>query len=341
MRVLVTGGAGFIGNNLIRSFVSEPAALPDGEPVDILNLDALTYAANPNAMRDLEESSLYRFAQVNLQDAAGVRSVFEDFQPNWIIHLAAESHVDRSIRDPGPFLQSNTVGTFNLLEAARAHFDKLTGSVRSAFRLLHVSTDEVYGSLANDGVFGEASPYAPNSPYAASKAASDHLARAWCATYGLPVIIAHASNNFGPFQNSEKLIPTVIQSALSGSDIPIYGKGRNTRDWIYVKDCVDALRLLVAHGRPGESYNVGASNERTNIELTKQICELLDDLAPRADGRSYAEQIKFVVDRPGHDFRYAIDASKIKGEFGWSPKYDFDAALRQTVQWYRLRGAAE
>lgn len=341
MRVLVTGGAGFIGNNLIRSLASEPTALPDGEPVGILNLDALTYAASPDALSDLAEKPRYRFAQINLLNAEAVQSAFEDFQPNWVIHLAAESHVDRSIRDPAIFLQSNTVGTFNLLQAARAHFEQLTEGAQSAFRLLHVSTDEVYGSLANDGVFGESSPYAPNSPYSASKAASDHLARAWCATYGLPVIIAHASNNFGPFQNSEKLIPTVIRNALSGSDIPIYGTGLNTRDWIYVKDCVDALRLLVAYGRPGESYNVGASNERTNTELAQKICEILDDLAPRADGRRYAEQIKFVRDRPGHDFRYAIDASKIKREIGWSPQYDFETALHETVQWYRLRGAAE
>jgi dTDP-glucose 4,6-dehydratase len=341
MNVLVTGGAGFIGNNLIRRLLRESPPSASGDPVNILNLDALTYAANMPAQADLNKDPRYQLAKIDLRDADSVHSTFEEFQPNWVIHLAAESHVDRSINDPGTFIQTNIVGSFNLLQAARAHYESLAGDARSTFRLLHVSTDEVYGSLADHGKFAETTAYDPHSPYAASKAAADHLSQAWHVTYGLPVLSAHASNNFGPFQHSEKLIPTVILNALSGKEIPIYGDGQNTRDWLYVEDCVEALCVLVARGRVGESYNVGASNEWTNIELARQICKALDTEHPHPDGTSYTKQIKFVADRLGHDFRYAIDASKLHRELGWEPRYDFDAALRETVRWYLRSFQAE
>lgn len=334
MNILVTGGAGFIGNNLIRRLLRESPSAAKEDPVNILNLDALTYAANLPAQADLKKDPRYQLAKIDLRDADTVHSTFETFQPDCVIHLAAESHVDRSINDPGTFIQTNVVGSFNLLQAARAHYESLSDDARSTFRLLHVSTDEVYGSLPDHGKFAETTAYDPHSPYAASKAAADHLSKAWHVTYGLPILTAHASNNFGPFQHTEKLIPTVILNALSGKDIPIYGDGRNTRDWLYVEDCADALSLLADRGQIGESYNVGASNERTNIELARQICKVLDDEHPHPDGSSYAEQIKFVADRRGHDFRYAVDASKIRRDLGWEPRFDFDNALRETVRWY-------
>ena len=342
MKVLVTGGAGFIGNNLIRSLLGKPEPIPAKDPINILNLDALTYAANTDALAELALDRRYRMLKIDLQDAAAVRDALHDFQPDWVMHLAAESHVDRSIKDPGTFIQSNIVGTYNLLQASLEYWQALPAGVldsksspsKESFRLLNLSTDEVYGSLTDGGAFDESSPFAPNSPYAASKAASDHLARAWFVTYGLPVITARASNNFGPYQHPEKLIPTVILKALAGREIPIYGNGLNTRDWLFVEDCVDALCLLISRGMPGESYNVGAANERTNLAMAKQICAMLDQLRPQSAGGRYAEQINFVADRLGHDFRYAIDATKIQRELGWMPRNDFDAALRKTVGWY-------
>lgn len=334
MKILITGGAGFIGNNCIRALLNNPTALADKGPIEILNVDSLTYAADAREQATLANDPRYRLAKVDLRDAGAFQAQFAEFRPDAVIHLAAESHVDRSIADPGNFVQTNIIGSFNLLQAARAHYVSLNDPARAAFRVLHVSTDEVYGSLADGGSFSESSPYAPNSPYSASKAAADHLAQAWFATYGLPVITAHASNNFGPFQHAEKLIPKVILNALSGRAIPIYGDGLNTRDWLYVDDCVAALLLALSRGRPGERYNIGAANEWTNLELAKRICGILETLKPRSRGGSYAEQIEFVDDRPGHDFRYAIDASKIRNELGWSPRHAFDAALRSTIQWY-------
>jgi dTDP-glucose 4,6-dehydratase len=250
------------------------------------------------------------------------------------MHLAAESHVDRSIDGPGAFIQTNVVGTFTLLQAARAHFEKLTGEAKARFRFLHVSTDEVYGSLGETGLFTETTPYDPHSPYSASKAASDHLARAWADTYKLPVLVTNCSNNYGPYQFPEKLIPVVILKALRGDPIPVYGKGENIRDWLYVGDHAEALHTVIAKGTTGETYNIGGNNERQNIDLVRLLCGLLDELKPRADGKAYADQITFVTDRPGHDLRYAIDASKIKRELGWTPKQDHTSGFRQTVQWY-------
>lgn len=327
MKVLVTGGCGFIGSNLVRHLIN------DGGHT-VLNVDKLTYAGNPHSLADVAEHPGYQFSQTDICDAGAVTALFDDFQPDWIMHLAAESHVDRSIDGPGEFVQTNVVGTFTLLQAARAHYEKLTGDARDRFRFLHVSTDEVYGSLSEEGLFSESTAYDPHSPYSASKAASDHLARAWADTYGLPVLVTNCSNNYGPFQFPEKLIPVVILKALRGEPIPVYGKGENIRDWLYVGDHAEALHLVVAKGQAGETYNIGGNNERQNIELVRLLCSLLDEFNPREDGKSYAEQITFVTDRPGHDLRYAIDATKIKNELGWSPQQDHTSGFRKTVQWY-------
>ena len=327
MKILLTGGAGFIGSNLVRHLLATPEHT-------VLNVDALTYAGNPHSLADVATDPRYRFAQVDICDASAVGSVFSDFQPDWVMHLAAESHVDRSIDGPGAFIQTNVVGTFTLLQAARAHYGKLSGEARDRFRFLHVSTDEVYGSLGPDGFFTETTPYDPHSPYSASKAASDHLARAWADTYGLPVLVTNCSNNYGPYQFPEKLIPVVILKALRGDPIPVYGQGENIRDWLYVGDHAEALHTVVARGTIGQTYNIGGNNERRNIDLVRLLCSLLDELRPRADGRSYAEQITFVTDRPGHDLRYAIDATKIKHELGWTTKQDHTSGFRKTVQWY-------
>ena len=305
MKILVTGGAGFIGSNLVRQLIQESNHT-------VLNLDALTYAGNEHSLTDLSDNPRYTFAKVDICDAAAVTAAFNDFQPDWVMHLAAESHVDRSIDGPGAFVQTNVIGTFNMLQAARAHFEGLAGEAKANFRFLHVSTDEVYGSLGAEGLFSETTPYDPHSPYSASKAASDHLARAWADTYGLPVLVTNCSNNYGPFQFPEKLIPVVILKALRGEAIPVYGKGENIRDWLYVGDHADALFTVLSKGSIGETYNIGGYNERTNLDLVKLLCGLLDEFQPRADGQPYAEQITFVTDRPGHDLRYAIDASKIK-----------------------------
>lgn len=327
MKILVTGGAGFIGSNLVRALIREHGH-------EVLNVDALTYAGNLASLTDLAKDPRHRFVRADICDADAMQKLFADFAPDWVMHLAAESHVDRSIDGPGAFIQTNVVGTFTLLQAARAHFEKLSGPARERFRFLHVSTDEVYGSLGAEGLFTEETPYDPHSPYSASKASSDHLARAWADTYGLPVLVTNCSNNYGPFQFPEKLIPVVILKALRGDPIPVYGKGENIRDWLYVGDHAEALHTVIARGRPGQTYNIGGNNERRNIDLVRLLCGLLDELRPRADGRAYAEQITFVADRPGHDLRYAIDATKIQRELGWSPRQDHVSGFRKTVQWY-------
>jgi dTDP-glucose 4,6-dehydratase len=327
MKIIVTGGAGFIGSNLVRLLVSTHGH-------QVLNVDSLTYAGNPHSLADIQSNPGYRFAQADICDAPAMTRLFAEYQPDWVMHLAAESHVDRSIDGPAAFIQTNITGTFTLLQAARAHFESLSGPPKEKFRFLHVSTDEVYGSLGAEGLFTEETPYDPHSPYSASKAASDHLARAWADTYKLPVLITNCSNNYGPYQFPEKLIPVVILKALRGEPIPVYGKGENIRDWLYVGDHAEALHTVIATGRVGQTYNIGGNNERRNIDLVRLLCALLDELRPRADGKTYAEQITHVKDRPGHDLRYAIDASKIKAELGWSPQQDHSSGFKKTVQWY-------
>jgi dTDP-glucose 4,6-dehydratase len=326
MRILITGGAGFIGSNLVRHIIETTEH-------SVLNVDALTYAGNLHSLSDIEDNSRYAFAEVDICDAKQVGKAFQAFQPDWVMHLAAESHVDRSIDGPGAFIQTNVIGTFNLLQSARSHYEALAGDAKAKFRFLHVSTDEVYGSLGETGLFKETTPYDPHSPYSASKASSDHLVRAWADTYGLPVLITNCSNNYGPFQFPEKLIPVVILKALRGEDIPVYGKGINIRDWLYVKDHADALYTVISEGKLGETYNIGGYNERTNLDIVELLCELMDELKPREDRKSYREQITFVTDRPGHDLRYAIDASKIKRDLGWTPKQDHSSGFRKTVEW--------
>lgn len=333
--VLVTGGCGFIGTNLVRLL------LRAGE-YRVVNLDALTYAANPLSLADLADHSQYEFVKGNITDRKLVVSLFEKYQPAGVFHLAAETHVDRSIVSADDFVQTNVVGTHSLLEAARAYWGGLPDDLKSTFRFLHVSTDEVFGSLSEDGYFSEETPYTPNSPYSASKAASDHFVRAYHHTYGLPAIITNCSNNYGPYQFPEKVIPLMILNALSGKPLPVYGKGMNIRDWIYVEDHCRAVRLAFEKGRPGESYAVGANNEQRNIDLVNQICSLLDEIAPPSEVhelrkrglQSYAELIDFVQDRPGHDHRYAIDSAKIRRELGWQAEVGFEVGLRRTIEWY-------
>ncbi|MBP6864352.1 MAG: dTDP-glucose 4,6-dehydratase [Candidatus Didemnitutus sp.] len=327
MNILVTGGCGFIGSNLVRLLLTTTEHT-------VLNVDKLTYAGNRHSLDDVAAHPRYRFAQADICDAAAMAKLFAEFQPNAVMHLAAESHVDRSIDGPGAFIQTNVVGTFTLLQAARGHFDKLTGPARERFRFLHVSTDEVYGSLGPAGLFTETTAYDPHSPYSASKAASDHLARAWADTYGLPVLVTNCSNNYGPYQFPEKLIPVVILKALRGDPIPVYGKGENIRDWLYVGDHAEALHAVLTRGRTGETYNIGGNNERRNLDLVRLLCSILDELRPCADGTRYESLITFVADRPGHDLRYAIDATKIKRELGWTPQQDHTSGFRKTVQWY-------
>jgi dTDP-glucose 4,6-dehydratase len=356
MKILVTGGAGFIGSNLVHLLVAKGH--------QVLNIDKLTYAGNPRSLADLEGNPNHQLLQADICDAEAMRKAFADFRPDWVMHLAAESHVDRSIDGPGEFIQTNILGTYVLLQTALDYWRGMGGQkseagdqrsevggqrseeIASSFRFLHVSTDEVYGSLGEQGLFTETTPYDPHSPYSASKASSDHLARAWRDTYGLPVIVTNCSNNYGPFQFPEKLIPVVILKALRGEPIPVYGKGENIRDWLYVEDHAEALLAAISKGKPGETYNIGGNNEMKNIDLVRLLCRLLDEaLARRPDLRTKhltsdlrpptsESLITFVTDRPGHDLRYAIDATKIKNELGWEPKQDHESGFRKTVEWY-------
>jgi dTDP-glucose 4,6-dehydratase len=326
--IFVTGGAGFIGSNFILNWLNK-----HNEPV--VNIDKLTYAGNLENLKSVENNPNYIFAKVDLLDQKALTDLVAKHKPRAILNFAAESHVDRSIHGPGDFIQTNIVGTFNLLEATRAYWSNLPEADKKAFRFLHVSTDEVYGSLElNDPAFSETTPYQPNSPYSASKAASDHLVRAYHHTYGLPTVTTNCSNNYGPYQFPEKLIPIVIHNALKGKDLPIYGDGSNIRDWLYVVDHCEAIELSLEKGRLGETYNVGGWNEKKNIEVVDTICATLDKLRPRADGKSYLTQKVFVKDRPGHDKRYAIDATKIEKELGWKPKENFETGLAKTIKWY-------
>jgi dTDP-glucose 4,6-dehydratase len=328
MTLLVTGGAGFIGSCFVRDWLAQ-----GDEPV--INLDKLTYAGNLANLAGLAADARYVFVQGDIGDTALLAGLLAQHQPRAVINFAAESHVDRSIHGADDFIQTNVVGTFRLLEAVRAYWGALQGAARQDFRLLHVSTDEVYGSLsATDAAFAETNRYEPNSPYAATKAASDHLVRAWHHTHGLPVLTTNCSNNYGPYHFPEKLIPLVIHHALAGKPLPIYGDGQQVRDWLYVGDHCSAIRAVLAGGRLGETYNIGGWNEKANLEVVHTLCKLLDDMQPRSDGQSYATQITFVTDRPGHDRRYAIDARKIEQELGWRPAETFETGLAKTVRWY-------
>ncbi|RZM09826.1 MAG: dTDP-glucose 4,6-dehydratase [Sphingomonas sp.] len=327
MRIFVTGGAGFIGSALVRHLI-------ENSEHEVLNFDKLTYAGTQTTVEGVASSNRYRFVQGDICDAAAVREAIAGFRPDVVTHLAAESHVDRSIDGPDPFIQTNIVGTFTMLSEARAYWQGLGEEARKAFRFHHISTDEVYGSLGDTGLFTEETPYDPRSPYSASKAGSDHLVSAWGHTYGLPVVITNCSNNYGPFHFPEKLIPLMIVKALAGEMLPIYGKGDQVRDWLYVEDHVRALQAVFERGQVGRTYNVGGNNEKQNIEVVHAVCAILDRLRPRADGASYATQIGTVADRPGHDKRYAIDASRIRDELGWEPSETFETGIEKTVAWY-------
>jgi dTDP-glucose 4,6-dehydratase len=325
MRVIVTGGAGFIGSALVRHLVLDRG-------YEVLNIDALTYAGNLASLSAVEGRTNYAFLKADIRDRAAMDVAVAGFRPERIMHLAAESHVDRSITGAADFISTNVVGTFTLLEAARGYWAGLAGAAKDDFRFLHVSTDEVYGSLGAEGLFAETTPYDPSSPYSASKAASDHLAKAWQRTYGLPVVVSNCSNNYGPYHFPEKLIPLTILNALEGKPLPVYGKGENVRDWLYVEDHARALDLVAERGLPGETYNVGGRNERRNIDVVRRICAVLDELVPSATPREGL--IEFVTDRPGHDSRYAIDASKLETELGWRAAGDFESGIAKTVRWY-------
>lgn len=327
MRILVTGGAGFIGSALIRHLIGETGH-------EVLNLDKLTYAGVLSSLAPIADSPRYRFVQGDICDGALVGGLLAAFQPDVIAHLAAESHVDRSIDGPGAFVQTNVVGTFTMLAQALGYWQGLDAGKKAAFRFHHISTDEVFGSLGETGFFTETTAYDPRSPYSASKAGSDHLVRAWGHTYGLPILVTNCSNNYGPYHFPEKLIPLIIIRALAGEDLPVYGDGSNVRDWLFVEDHARALRAVFEGGQPGETYNVGGNSERKNIEVVQAICAALDRLRPRGDGRSYSEQIGFVADRPGHDQRYAIDAAKIRDSLGWEPQVSFEQGIEHTVRWY-------
>src|SRR3712207_6520457 len=328
--LLVTGGAGFIGSALVRKLIRETA-------YRVVNLDKLTYAGNLESVEPVCGDPRYHFVRADVCDAAQMRALFEELRPDGVIHLAAESHVDRSIDGPADFIQTNVVGTFVLLQEALRHCRSLAHDDRAAaarFRFVHVSTDEVFGSLGAEGLFTEETPYRPNSPYSASKAGADHLARAWFHTYGLPVVTTNCSNNYGPYQFPEKLVPLMILNAVAGKALPVYGRGENVRDWLYVDDHADALIRAFERGVPGETYNVGGNSERRNIDVVRAICTLVDELAPDARVGARASLVRFVADRPGHDARYAIDASKIERELGWRPRETFESGLRKTVEWY-------
>ncbi|MDQ1194381.1 dTDP-glucose 4,6-dehydratase [Agrobacterium sp. SORGH_AS 787] len=325
MRIIVTGGAGFIGSALVRHLVNEVGA-------EVMTIDHLTYAGNLASLREVEGSSRHHFLHADIGDVQKMNEAIASFKPHRIMHLAAESHVDRSISGASDFVETNIVGTFSLLEASRNYWSTLKPDRKDEFRFLHVSTDEVYGSLGSEGLFTEVTPYDPSSPYSASKAASDHLAIAWHRTYGLPVIISNCSNNYGPYHFPEKLIPLIILNALDGNPLPVYGQGTNIRDWLYVEDHVRALHLIASQGRPGEKYNIGGRNERRNIEVVEAICTLMDDLRPVQ--HSHRELITYVADRPGHDARYAIDATKLETELGWKARETFDTGIERTVRWF-------
>lgn len=328
MAILVTGGAGFIGGNFVLDWVA-------GGEERIVNLDKLTYAGNLETLAPLQDNSQHVFVRGDIGDASLVARVLSEHRPRAVLNFAAESHVDRSILGPGEFIQTNVVGTFALLQAVTDHWKALPPAEQADFRFLQVSTDEVYGTLTStEAAFRETNAYSPNSPYAASKAAADHLVRAWHHTYGLPVLFTNCSNNYGPYHFPEKLIPLVILNALSGKPLPIYGDGLQIRDWLYVKDHCAAIRRVLASGRVGEAYNVGGSSEKTNLEVVRCLCGLLDEIQPRPDGKSYLDQITFVADRPGHDRRYAVDSRKLQHELGWSPLETFESGLRKTVEWY-------
>ncbi len=326
--IIVTGGAGFIGSNFVHS------VLEAQRDVRLINLDKLTYAGNLDSLKDVEEDSRYTFVKGDICDSLLVEELFGKYQPDTIVHFAAESHVDRSIDGPAEFIQTNINGTFNLLENARKYWLKLERAKKDSFRFVHISTDEVYGSLGSTGYFTEETAYAPNSPYSASKASADLLVRSYYHTYGLPTIITNCSNNYGPYHFPEKLIPLILLNALEGKDLPIYGNGLNVRDWLYVKDHCEAIWQVLTQGKIGEKYNIGGHNEKTNLCIVETLCDILDGRVPKENGKSYREQIVFVKDRPGHDLRYAIDASKIAKELGWVPKETFDTGIVKTVDWY-------
>jgi dTDP-glucose 4,6-dehydratase len=325
--LFVTGGAGFIGSALIRRLI-------EVSDYHIVNIDKLTYAGNLESLLSVADSNHYQFEQADICDAEKMAALFTQYQPTAIMHLAAESHVDRSIDGPADFVQTNLVGTYVLLEAARQYWKKLDKEAATQFRFHHISTDEVYGTLGESGLFEETTPYQPNSPYSATKAGSDHLVRAWHHTYGLPVVMTNCSNNYGPYQFPEKLIPLIINNALVGKPLPVYGKGDNIRDWLFVDDHAEALQIVLENGKLGESYNIGGFNEHTNLDVVHRVCDILDELLPDSEHKPHRNLITFVTDRPGHDQRYAIDASKIERELGWKPKETFASGLRKTVEWY-------
>jgi len=327
MKVIVTGGAGFIGSAVIRQYINDTSH-------EVINLDALTYAGNLESLAGIEKNPGYSFEQVNICDIKELERVFNQYQPDAIMHLAAESHVDRSIDGPAAFIQTNIVGTYNLLDVAKKYWDRLQGEKKAGFRFHHVSTDEVYGDLEETGYFTEETSYQPSSPYSASKASSDHLVRAWYRTYGFPIVITNCSNNYGGYQFPEKLIPLVTLNALEGKPLPIYGKGDQIRDWLHVDDHARALRLVLETGKTGETYNIGGHNEKTNLEVVKTICALLDKLVPDSSYIPHESLITYVTDRPDHDLRYAIDADKIEAELGWKPEETFESGIEKTIHWY-------